>query len=178
VLLKGAAAHYRARVICVPTSRPAWALTLVSEDDDRPIFFVEYAVLEGRPGSSIKDSDVKTVRAALDREIAESVQDVWLRMLRRVKYSERLMGGGADGVTYHFSRFVPLPQVDRKVSSGWQSGCIWTPEPSSMTGQLAGLGEALKEYAVASSEERLKRREDIRARVRHLMDMLDHVYPK
>src|SRR5439155_1927129 len=47
VLLKDAAFHYRARVICLPFGEAVWVVTLTCEGDDPPAYFVEHAVLEG-----------------------------------------------------------------------------------------------------------------------------------
>ena len=176
VLLKDAAFHYRARVICLPSFEPAWVVTLVSDAAERPTFFVDFAVLEGGPEVPIEKSGVRKARARLDREIAESVQEVWLRMLRGVRYSGRPTGGGADGVTYHFSRFVPFAALDpKKAPPGWEAGMIWTLAPRTATAQLAGLGVVLKEYALAQPEKRLQLWEDIRARIRRLLDDLDQI---
>ncbi len=172
VLLKDAALHYRARVVCVPAGRAPWVVTLVDTDVERPSFFVEFAVLDGRPGVPIKDCPVRKARVPIDRKTAESVQDVWLHMLRRARYSDSPVGLGADGTTYHFSRFVPIAQFDPKVPPGWQSGSIWTPDPSSATGQLAGLGAALKDYALAPPDDRGRLQEQIRGRAIRLLERL------
>jgi hypothetical protein len=173
-LLKDAATFYQARVICRPSFKPEWVVTLLYEDGgDAPGFFVESAVFEARDGVPITEAKVKKARAGLDRETAESVQQVWLRMLRQVRYSNRPVGGGADGVTYYFSRAVPFTDDDLKMPSGRETGWIWTPEPRSLTGQMARLGIALKEYTIAPAGEQLKLQENIRAVARGLLDKLD-----
>jgi hypothetical protein len=109
-LLKGAATHYRARIICEPAFRRRWVLTLVCEEEEGapPVYFVEYAGLagptDGRPGG-------QKARVSLDREAAEAIQNVWLRMLRAVRYPDTPRSG-ADGVNYYFSRFVSLIEAD------------------------------------------------------------------
>jgi hypothetical protein len=161
-LLKDSAFYYRARVVCLPSGKPAWAVTLTREgDDDHPAYSVEYAVLEGRPGEPIKNARVRREKVPLDPEAAEAVQKVWMRMLREVRYPEKAIGGQADGVTYRFSRFVPYPSDDPSVPPGWEAGNIWTPKPMTSPGRLASLGEEMRAYALAKGEERGKLRERI-----------------
>jgi hypothetical protein len=156
-LFKDAAYTYRARVICEPAFRPRWAVTLVCEGRDRPAYFVEYAGLEHRADGQFR---AQKARAPLDREAAEAAQEVWLRMLRNVRYPEAPRSG-ADGVTYHFSRLVPLRSDDPHALGGWETGQIWTPDPNSRTGRLARIGEAMRDFAMASPE----RRDGVRERV-------------
>src|SRR5262249_4506031 len=77
-LLKDAAYHYRARVICEPFG-PRWVVTLVCDESERPAYFLEYAGFEDPKDGG---SRVRNARASLDRKAAEAVQEVWLRMLR------------------------------------------------------------------------------------------------
>jgi hypothetical protein len=156
-LLKEAASYYRARVICEPAFQRRWVVTLVCEQADTPVYFVDYAGLadprDPRAGG-------QKARAPLDREAADAIQNVWLQMLRAVRYPDapRI---GADGVTYHFSRFVGLGEDDPRAPGGWETGQVWTPDPTSLTGRLASLGEAMREFAMAPQEKRADLREKI-----------------
>jgi hypothetical protein len=168
-LLKDAADHYRARVICEPAFRPRWVVTLVCEKGDRPVFFVEYAGLEDRKDGEFR---AQQARAPLDRETAEAIQNVWLRTLRAVRYPD-VPRTGADGVTYHFSRFVPLAGDDPRAPGGWETGQIWTPDPASTTGRLASIGEAMRDFAMVPQENRARLRERIRKETIGLQSDLD-----
>ena len=90
---------------------------------------------------------------ALDREAAGAIQNVSLRMLCVVRHPDT-QRAGADGVTYHFSRFVTLGGDDPIVPGGWETGRIWTPDPTSMTGRLATIREAMRGFAMALQEKR------------------------
>jgi hypothetical protein len=172
-LFKDAAYHYRARVICEPAFRPRWAVTLVCEAGHRPEYFVEYAVLEDRKDGEFR---AQKPRVALDRGAAEAVQEVWLRMLRAARYPD-VPRAGADGATYHFSRFVPLGLAEPLAPGGWEAGQIWTPDPTSTTGRLASIGMAMREYAMAAQEHRAGVRDRILKQAIALKSELDK-HPK
>lgn len=179
VLLKDAAGYHLARMVCLPAFEAEWIVTVVREngqDLDAPhSYYVEYvgAGKKLSPPTESQGIGVKKSRATLDPETAESLNKTWRRMLRRTRYpSEPRLG--ADGVSYHFSRFVPL--VDRgqpEALAGWEQGTIWTPDGESVCGELVGIGERLKEYAQAKPEDRNRIRSEIRARVDKLRTELD-----
>jgi hypothetical protein len=162
VLLKNAANHHLARMVCLPSFEPEWMVTVVREDGedfDAPhTYYVEYVGAESKLFRT-KDSDdikVKRSRAALDPDTAEFLNMTWRRMLRRTRYPKepRL---GADGVGYHFSRSVPM--IDRGGNdplAGWEHGTIWSPDEDSRCGDLVAIGEALRDYALAKPEDRQK----------------------
>ncbi len=81
-------------------------------------------------------------------------------MLRAVRYPDAFRIR-ADGVTYHFSRSVGLGGDDPRVVGGWETGQIWTPDPTSLTGRLASLGEAMREFVTVPQEKRADLREKI-----------------
>jgi hypothetical protein len=180
VLLKDAASYHLARMVCLPAFEPEWAVTVVREKvkdfDDPHTYFVEYAGAEKK--LSRKDAPnarVTKARAPLDGDTAESLNRTWRRMLRTIRYPEEL-GIGADGVDYHFSRFVPL--FDRGQNdplAGWEQGKIWTPDEESPCGELVAIGEALRAYALARPEGRDEARSVIRAKVDRLKATLDRL---
>ena len=49
----------------------------------------------------------------------------------------------------------------RRVPGGWETGQIWTPDPTSQTGRLASLGEAMRDFVMAPQEKRTDLREKI-----------------
>ncbi len=88
--------------------------------------------------------DYRAIRAIcqarrLPRAVADEIKTLWKAMLLEVRHSEEEDEDGLDGITYHFSAWVP--------GRGDLSGHIWTPEPESKAGQLARLAEALADFA-------------------------------
>lgn len=169
VLLKDAATYHLARMVCVPAFEREWVVTVVREDGedfDAPhTYYVEYvgAVEKLFRPRDLQSPKVKKSRAPLDRETAEALNRTWRRMLRATRYPGE-SGLGADGVYYHFSRFVPL--VDRgrpDPLAGWEQGRTWSPDEESLCGELVSIGEGLKLYAQARPEDRGKIRSELRA---------------
>src|SRR5262245_54564919 len=127
VLLKDAAREHVARMVCSPSlSEPEWVVTVVREEpkdlDGPHTYYVECGVAEKKlfPPKDSKGVTAKRARAPLDRETAESLNQVWRRMLLTTRYPKepRL---GADGVDYHFSRFLPLIDCGRPdPHAGWE----------------------------------------------------------
>jgi hypothetical protein len=184
VLLKDAARYHLARMVCLPAFEPEWVVTVVreeAEDPDAPhSYYVEYVGAEKKlfPPKKSQGVTAKKSRAPLDRETAESLNKTWRRMLRATRYPKepRL---GADGVSYHFSRFLPL--IDRGSQSdplaGWEQGKIWSPDEDSLCDELVAIGERLKAYATARPEDREKVRQEIRERTSKLGARLDRAGP-
>lgn len=179
VLLKDAAFYHLARMVCLPSFEPEWVVTVVREDGkdfDAPhSYYVEYVGAETIlfHAKNARRLTVKKSRASLDRETAESVNKTWRRMLRTTRYPEqpRL---GADGESYHFSRFVPL--IDRgrpDPLGGREQGTIWSPDGGSLCEELVAIGERLKAYAQAKPEDRDKIRSEIRVKADQLGAKLD-----
>jgi hypothetical protein len=138
-----------------------------------PVYFVEYA---GLADPTDRRAGGQKARAPLDREAAEAIQNVWLRMLRAVRYPDAPRNG-SDGVTYHFSRFVTLGGDDQRVPGGWESEQVWTPDRTSLTGRLASLGEAMREFVTVPQEKRADLREKILKEAISLRSDLDK-HPK
>jgi hypothetical protein len=172
MLYKDASLLHLARMVCLPAFEPYWMVTVVREDGedlDAPhTYYVEYVGQERK-----LDSLAKKARAPLDAETAEALNKTWRRMLRRTRYpaEPRI---GADGVDYHFSRFLPL--IDRgrpDPLAGWEEGTIWSPDDDSPCGAIVTLGERLKAYVQARPEDRDKVRAEIRAKVATLAARID-----
>ncbi len=179
VLLKDAASYHLARMVCLPSFETEWVVTVVREDgadlDDPRTYFVEYVGAESKLFRTEDSQDIKVrkARAAIDPDTAEFLNTTWRRMLRRTRYPKepRL---GADGVSYHFSRFVPL--IDRGRNdprAGWEQGTIWSPDEDSLCGELVAIGEGLKDYALAQQEDRQKLGSVIREKTIRLSVKLD-----
>jgi hypothetical protein len=166
-LLKDAAFHYRARVICEPAFRPRWVVSLVcdaghlvGDGKNHSAFFIEYRTLVAGADGSFETARVQKATAPVDQEAAEAIQGLWLRMLRAVRHPDDPRTG-ADGVTYHFSRFIPLGLDDPLAPGGWEAGQIWTPDPNSTNGRLASISEVMRDFAMAPQEKRAGLRERI-----------------
>jgi hypothetical protein len=179
VLLKDAAGYHLARMACLPAFEPEWVVTVVREepkDHDGPhTYYVECAVAERKlfPPRDSRGVTAKQARASLDSETAGSLNRVWRRMLRTTRYPKepRL---GADGVDYHFSRYLPLTDCGRPDPlAGWEQGTIWSPDEDSPCGELVAIGERLKAYAEARPEDREGVRREIRERADKLGARLD-----
>jgi hypothetical protein len=179
VLLKDAATYHLARMVCLPAFQRKWVVTLVREDGqdwDAPhTYYVEYvgAVKKLIPPRGSGSVSVKKSRASIDGETAEAVNKTWRRMLHATRYPEELRLV-TDGETYAFSRFVPV--TDRGKNDplwGWEQGRIWSPDETSLCGELVAIGEQLKEYALARPEDRDKVRSEIRVKTDQLRAKLD-----
>jgi hypothetical protein len=83
---------------------------------------------------------IKAVRRAqpIPKDVADGVEALWEAMLLNVRHSKN-PHDGLDGTTYHFSAWIE--------GRGDLSGHVWTPEPESKTGQLAGLARAMADFA-------------------------------
>jgi hypothetical protein len=174
VLLKDAASYHLVRMVCLPAFEREWVVTVVREEpkdlDGPHAYYVECVVAERKlfPPKDSRGVTAKKARAPVDRDTAESLNQIWRRMLRTTRYPRepRL---GADGVDYHFSRFLPLVDCGRADPlAGWEQGTIWSPDEASFCGELVAIGERLKAYAQARPEDR----EGIRREIRERADML------
>ena len=96
-------------------------------------------------------------------------------MLHQTRFPKE-QGGGADGVDYHFSRFVAL--IDRGEPdplAGWEQGQTWSPDKDTLCGELVAIAEALEEYALAQPEKRNRIRSSIQSKIKGLMSKLDRL---
>jgi hypothetical protein len=179
VLLKGAAGYYLARMVCLPSFETEWVVTVVREDaedqDDPQTYYVEYVGAQSMIHQS-KDPEgvkVRKARAALDSDTAELLNKTWHRMLQRTRYPKN-PEPGADGVSYHFSRFVPL--INRGMGdpdAGWEQGKTWSPDEDSLCGEMVAIGEALKDFALTKPGDRKRSGLLIRDRTLRLKVKLD-----
>ena len=180
VLLKDTASHSLARMVCLPSFQPEWAVSVVREDgpgrNDPINYFVEYVVVDKPlwpPGNNAsQNAKVKTFRAELDFETAGALSAIWGRMLRSVHYPEEPHIGVLDGEGYHFSGFIPANARGGGASGAFNAapeqpgqGQIWSPDEDSVCGRLVAIGEELKSYALTQEpDDRQKLALKIRAR--------------
>ena len=114
-------------MICLPSFEEEWVVTVVREDpedlDGPHTYYVECVVAERKlfPPKKSQGVKAKKTRAPIDGETAESLNRVWA-MLRTPRHPKKA-GLGADGVDYHFSRFLPLIDCGRPDPvGGWEEG--------------------------------------------------------
>ena len=177
-LLKDAPGYFVARMVCLPSFRREWMVTVVREGgearapDDKPTYFIEYVQVGTHVwgAEDVASIRVDKTRVGLDSETAEAVGGAWLRMLREIRYPDERRDG-KDGVTYHFSRAVPFRR--RAQAGGFEEGQIWSPREGAATGQLVAIGEGLRRYATARPEDREKIAGEIRADAKRLQERLD-----
>jgi hypothetical protein len=181
VLLRDRSAYHPARMMSAPAFEPEWVVTVVRKEEGgdprepRRAYFVEYAAAARRiyPEKEFREIKVTKARVELDRDTAEAVHRAWRRMLRGARHPEKIRFG-ADGVRYHFSRFVPLYSGGiRDPFPGRENGTIWTPTEGATTYQLVEVGEALREFAVSPPEQRQNRLAALRAKTNQLNAVLD-----
>lgn len=82
---------------------------------------------------------------AIDVETARLLAGLWSGMLLAARHPVE-PSAGLDGVSYHFSMFIP--------GHGVASGKIWTPSPDTRTGMLSTLGELIAAYVDAAPGKR------------------------
>jgi hypothetical protein len=184
VLMKDASRYHLARMVCLPAFEAEWVVTVVREDpkdfDGPHTYYVECVVAERKlfPPKESQGVMAKKARAPIDGATAESLNQVWRRMLRRTRYP-KFTGVGADGVDYHFSRFLPLIDCGQPDPlGGWEQGTVWSPDDGSPCGELVAIGERLKSCAQARSENRDRAIREIRERVAKLGARLDRAESK
>jgi len=158
---------YLARMVCRPGfNKPEWSVTVYKSQEQNCT--VEYVAAE-KPIDHSKDSlKIKVSKATqpIDFETAQIVERMFRRMLRGVRYPDQEKEGG-DGDRFDFSRNVlGWGGFDRKPGDplpGSEQGYIYDPDEGSLTEKLVNIGEALKRFATAESEEK---RDSIRTEIR------------
>lgn len=94
--------------------------------------------LKGRTPADYRQIEAKRRARAIPADLAAGLKQAWERMLLDVRHpAEPEMGH--DGVTYHFSMFVP--------GRGEVSGHVWSPDEGTKTARFAELAQALAGYA-------------------------------
>jgi hypothetical protein len=184
VLMKDASLYHLARMVCLPAFEEEWVVTVVREDpkdlDGPHTYYVECIAAERKlfPPKTSQGVMARKARASIDGETAESLNQVWRRMLQTPRYPTEA-GVGADGAQYHFSRFLPLIDCGRPDPlGGWEEGTIWSPDEESSCGQLVAIGERLKSYARAPQADRERVRREIRESVAKLGAALERAQAK
>jgi hypothetical protein len=189
VLLKHAAEYYTARLVCTPSFEPEWVVTVVRTCDqgnyapDHPHTYSVVCVAAKENlwyAKKFQEVKVRRRRVPLDRDTAETVAEVWRRMLVATHYPEKPPEGFVTDTTrLHFSRAVPwLHQGRFDPHAGFEQGYLEDPpvdERGHLTGQFIALGKDLKKYALAKPGDREKARQKVRARAEQLKSSLDRI---
>lgn len=130
-----------AGVVCLPAFEPEWALRLVLDEDGE-----QYLLIQTEAEEQIWDSDSAEIKVAhrelpFPKDIAESVCDVWLNMLRGARFPDSGWSG-RDGVNYHFNYWGPEAFLVEFC------GRTWSPEKDTAPGRLVALADALRDFAI------------------------------
>jgi hypothetical protein len=167
-LLRDGEDSHEARMVCLPSFGPEWAVTL--RRSGREQWVVELEEAQGELCSAADPSTVKIVRLKrdIDAATANSVFTVWIKMLKRVQYAEEFLGG-FDGVSYHFSS---MPIRDKL-----RCGQCWAPEPKSGGDEpvdlLVTAGEKLRQYVHSSKERKPDTLKQLKSTIERLDKLLD-----
>jgi hypothetical protein len=93
------------------------------------------AELQSKVPADPHDLKIGHCEADISGVLGDRIVALWGRMLLSTRYSARY-SGGADGVTYHFSAFVP--------KAGMLAGQVWSPARDSATGTLVSLADRMR----------------------------------
>jgi hypothetical protein len=80
--------------------------------------------------------------APISKQVADTLEEVWWRMLGRTRYP-RVVRDGQDGAFFSFASW--------RGGVGFRSGETWSPDDGSRTGALVALGDQMAEFAQAPS---------------------------
>jgi len=145
----------RAIVVCLPTFRPEWALSIVGERK------AGYWVLTPQAQESLwsstrfwysRESDpaipcppsVNISRSKLAADLGADICDIWRQVLSQTRYPQKPCDG-CDGETYHFTYSGKgMPE---------RSGKTWSPAADSVPGKIVGLSHAVRDYATDSANQ-------------------------
>jgi hypothetical protein len=145
----------KAILVCLPSFRPEWALSVVGERKaGYSVVMVEaqeslwsstrfWYSKEGDPTMACPPS-VNIYRNKLAADLGGGVCDIWNRVLSQTRYPQ-LPWYGFDGESYHFTyarKGVPE-----------RSGKTWSPAEDSVPGKIVGLSHALGDYAKDSANQ-------------------------
>ena len=173
--LFGGEAEYRyAQMVAMPSSRPAEAVFIEALPPGvRPTGHRVVHVLAGASVARASDDQpVPTLinRAAIDSEVANAVQRVWLCAACTASYGEprtdgrRVIVAVLNGTEYQFSTFVS--------GVGWPSARTYEPKPHTVAAGMVALGRTLMEYADSGPG----RRDAVRGTILRRVDKLRRMF--
>jgi hypothetical protein len=170
-LLIGQHPHRQCQILAVPSFEREWAVYMIREDKSPPTLIFNrmqkhlWAEMQQKAGSIGKNDgknksltsheidqkaiesmgiQVDTVSAPLKSKTADLLEDVWWRMLTRVRYPPKTESG-LDGVRYHVSH--------KKQYEAYRSGQTQSPEEGTRPAALIALAQQMKAFAEKPSEE-------------------------
>ncbi|HEV8114069.1 MAG TPA: hypothetical protein VGR31_14960 [Planctomycetota bacterium] len=190
VSLVGEHRYRECQVVAQPSFDREWAVYLLREEDAAPrivfkrmrdpLYSAMMDVLcDGGTKTEYSDGPeeravalstlrihVATFAAPISDDAAEILDQVWSRMLGRVRYPAQLMGG-FDGTTYHVSHW--------NSETGFRSGTTWSPEANTRTAALIHLAEEMRDLAEAVPTARASMETALVADARTLLTRLDRL---
>jgi hypothetical protein len=132
-----------ARVVCLPSFEPEWALWL--RRDDKTVFSVSLTEAERSLWySSLKDENPLLVpvvkrRRELPMELVSAICEVWRKVLFETRHPQTHFPG-CDGVTYHFSHWAQ--------ETGTMAGKTWSPPEATPPGRLVAISHSLRRFLI------------------------------
>ncbi len=186
--LLGEHRYRECQVLAIPSFEREWAVYIVQDEEEPPrIVFkrmkrhlysalmdalsdhgrrTEYSETSEAQTDALRGMriDVEEFTAPLSDGSAEILEQVWSRMLGRVRYPDRF-SGGFDGIQYfasHWARGI-----------GHRCGRTWSPHEGSRTGALVHLGEMLSQLAEAPPPSRKAMEVGLVAEARTLLARLE-----
>lgn len=93
------------------------------------------AELEAKVPTNPHDLKIDHCEAGISGVLGDRIVQLWGKMLLATRYSAQY-SAGADGVSYHFSAFVP--------KAGMLAGQVWSPNRDSATGTLIQLADTMR----------------------------------
>ena len=137
-----------ASLVCLPSSRPEWALWVVgTRETGFSLLLNEYEVsiwLLLRSGQGPLPTQVVKRQRPMAKDLAAKICEIWKKALSQTRYPEQPRGFGLDGESYHFGYW--------KVRAHPMAGRTWSPEETTVPGKLVALGRVLKDYVQDTAE--------------------------
>lgn len=130
-------------VVCLPSFESEWSL--VVEEDGAEGFTATLRTADEEIWSCFQQRlpTVSTVTVSLPIEMARTALAIWSGQLMRVGYDSPA-NRGLDGETYHLFMSHNRRQV---------AGATWSPNPSSLCGQLIAVAHTLHEYVAKPADQ-------------------------
>jgi hypothetical protein len=91
--------------------------------------------------------DTERIAVSLPPSTARLLELAWVAMLNRIKYPDNTIIG-KDGTNYYIAHW--------QEGYGYRSGTTWSPRQGTHTGSLVDIAQSLRNYALATPEERTR----------------------
>lgn len=184
--LLGADVYRKCQMLVVPSFAAEWCVFIRREEGTRPELICRrmkeslYSGLMdavssdrdpsvGDRGAAAEARALELVKIELETSLvfvrpdtADLLEEVWWRMLGRVRYPEKSRSG-KDGTTYHFAQWIV---------GAVRSGEAWSPDEGTRVDALVTLGEHMRDLAIAEPDARTALEDSL---VRDACSLLDRI---